>query len=279
MIKRIISRLDIKNNFLVKGINLEGLRVLGSPEVFANIYYNENIDELILQDVVASLYKRNQLNELTKKISQNIFIPITVGGGIRSIDDISKALDSGADRVSINSAAVENPKFIEEAVKKFGSSTISLSVETLKVNSTYKIFTESGRKETNIDLFKWLKRAEEYDFGELIITSIKSEGRSSGLDIDLYKKLSEFTSIPVLAHGGTGSEQDVLKLFKETIVNGVVICSAFHFNYVGKIKKDKELMNKGSTSFINNLIDYKKYKTDIVKLKFFLIENGIEIRL
>ena len=132
MIKRIISRLDIKNNFLVKGINLEGLRVLGSPESFAEKYYNENIDELILQDVVASLYKRNQLNEITKKISQNIFIPITVGGGIRSIEDVSKALDNGADRVSINSAAVENLKFVEKAIEKFGSSTISLSIETLQ---------------------------------------------------------------------------------------------------------------------------------------------------
>ena len=132
MIKRIISRLDVKNNFLVKGINLEGLRILGSPENFATKYYNENVDELVFQDVVASLYKRNQLYELTKNISNNIFIPITVGGGIRTIEDINIALNNGADRVSINSAAVENPKFIEKAVNRFGSSTISISIETFK---------------------------------------------------------------------------------------------------------------------------------------------------
>ncbi len=277
MIKRIISRLDIKNDFLVKGINLEGLRVLGSPEAFANIYYNENIDELILQDVVASLYKRNQLNELTKKISQNIFIPITVGGGIRSIDDISKALDSGADRVSINSAAVENPKFIEEAIKKFGSSTISLSIETLNVDSEYKIYTESGRKETNIGFFDWIKRAEDYQIGELIITSIKSEGRSKGLDLDLYKRISDVTTIPVLAHGGASGQEDILNLFKETIIQGIVICSAFHFHYLDHIKHNSKLSNQGSTNFVNNLKNYKNFKTPISNLKKFLRQKNIDI--
>jgi cyclase len=278
VIKRIISRLDIKNNFLVKGINLEGLRVLGSPESFAEKYYNENIDELILQDVVASLYKRNQLNDITKKISQNIFIPITVGGGIRSIEDISKALDSGADRVSINSAAVENLKFVEKAIKKFGSSTISLSIETLEVDSQYKIYTESGRKETNIDFFDWIKIAEEYQLGELIVTSIKSEGRSKGLDLDLYKKISDVSSIPILAHGGASSEKDILNLFTETIVQGVVICSAFHFYYFNKILEGNEFLQQGSTNFLNNLKNYQKYKTSISDLKQYLKINNINVR-
>ena len=260
MIKRIISRLDIKNNFLVKGINLEGLRVLGSPESFAEKYYNENIDELILQDVVASLYKRNQLNEITKKISEIIFIPITVGGGIRSIEDVSKALDNGADRVSINSAAVENLKFVEKAIEKFGSSTISLSIETLEVDSQYKIYTESGRKETNIDFFDWIKIAEEYQLGELIVTSIRSEGRSKGLDLDLYKKISDVSSIPILAHGGASSEKDILNLFSETIVQGVVICSAFHFYYFNKILEGNEFLQQGSTNFLNNLKTIKSIK-------------------
>ena len=278
MIKRIISRLDIKNNFLVKGINLEGLRVLGSPEEFAKKYYLENIDELIFQDVVASLYKRNQLSNLTKKISEDIFIPITVGGGIRTIEDIRIALSNGADRVAINSAAVENPSFIYKAVEQFGSSTISLSIEALKTENSYNILTESGRKETNIDLFDWVKKAQEFRFGELIITSIKAEGRAKGLDIDLYKKLSEFNSIPILAHGGSASQNDILNLFNNTNVQGVVICSAFHFNYVNEINKNIKIKNSGSTSFINNLSDYKKYKTSISQLKNFLTQNNIKIR-
>ena len=278
MIKRIISRLDIKNNSLVKGINLEGLRVLGSPEIFANKYYDENIDELIFQDVVASLYKRNQLSELTKKISENIFIPITVGGGIRKIEDINVALNSGADRVSINTAAVENPKFVEEAVSKFGSSTISISIETLKIDGKYKIFTESGRKETNIDLMSWIKVINDLNVGELIVTSIKHEGRSKGLDHELYEKLSQNSKIPVLAHGGVKNQIDVLNLFNNTNIHGIVISSAFHFNYLNEIKNKENSTSQGNTIFLSNFKNYENYKSNINDLKFFLKSNGIDIR-
>ncbi len=278
MIKRIISRLDIKNNSLVKGISLEGLRVLGSPEIFANKYYDENIDELIFQDVVASLYKRNQLSELTKKISENIFIPITVGGGIRKIEDINVALNSGADRVSINTAAVENPKFVEEAVSKFGSSTISISIETLKIDGKYKIFTESGRKETNIDLMSWIKVINDLNVGELIVTSIKHEGRSKGLDHELYEKLSQNSKIPVLAHGGVKNQSDVLNLFNNTNIHGIVISSAFHFNYLNEIKNKENSTSQGNTIFLSNFKNYENYKSNINDLKFFLKSNGIDIR-
>ena len=135
MIKRIIARLDIKNNFLVKGMHLEGLRILGYPELFSKKYFEEGIDEIIFQDVVASLYKRNQLSSLTNKISNNTFVPIIVGGGIRNIQDIKETLINGADRVSINTGAIENKKFIREAVKIFGSSTICISIETLKIEN------------------------------------------------------------------------------------------------------------------------------------------------
>jgi len=278
VIKRIISRLDIKNNSLVKGINLEGLRVLGSPEIFANKYYDENIDELIFQDVVASLYKRNQLSELTKKISENIFIPITVGGGIRKIEDINVALNSGADRVSINTAAVENPKFVEEAVSKFGSSTISISIETLKIDGKYKIFTESGRKETNIDLMSWIKVLNDLNVGELIVTSIKHEGRSKGLDHELYEKLTQNSKIPVLAHGGVKNQSDVLNLFNNTNIHGIVISSAFHFNYLSEIKNKENSISQGNTVFLSNFKNYENYKSNINDLKLFLKSNGIDIR-
>ena len=147
MIKRIIARLDIKNSFLVKGMHLEGLRILGYPELFSRRYFEEGIDEIIFQDVVASLYKRNQLSSLTNKISNNTFVPIIVGGGIRNIQDIKETLINGADRVSINTGAIENKNFIREAVKIFGSSTICISIETLKIENKYKIFTDSGRTE------------------------------------------------------------------------------------------------------------------------------------
>ena len=165
MIKRIIARLDIKNNFLVKGMHLEGLRILGYPEFFAEKYFEENIDEIIFQDIVASLYKRNQLSSLTNKISKNIFVPITVGGGIRNINDIKEALVNGADRVSINTAAVNDKKFIKESVKLFGSSTITIMIETLKVGEKYKVYTDSGRTETNLDTFDWIKEVQDLVIG------------------------------------------------------------------------------------------------------------------
>ena len=194
MIKRIIARLDIKNNFLVKGMNLEGLRILGYPELFSKKYFDEGIDEIIFQDVVASLYKRNQLSHLTSKISENVFVPITVGGGIRSIKDIKEILVSGADRVSINTGAIHNKKFVEEAIKIFGTSTICISIETLKIDDTYKIYTDSGRTEVNKDTFDWIKEVQDMGVGEIILTSINNEGAGKGFDINLYEKASNKTT-------------------------------------------------------------------------------------
>ena len=150
-------------------MHLEGLRILGYPEFFAEKYFEENIDEMIFQDVVASLYKRNQLASLTNKITKNIFAPITVGGGIRNISDIKEILTNGADRVSINTAAINDRKFIKEAVKIFGSSTITITIETLKVGEKYEVYTDSGRTETNIDVFEWIKLVQDLGVGEISI--------------------------------------------------------------------------------------------------------------
>ena len=278
MIKRIVARLDIKNDFLVKGINLEGLRKLGDPSLFSKKYFEEGIDELIFQDVVASLYKRNQLDNLTKKISKNIFIPITVSGGIRTIEDIRRALNNGADRVSINSAAIENIKFLKEAVNVFGSSTISVTIETLKVNNEYLIYSESGRKFTGINLLDWIKKISDENVGEIIITSISHEGRGNGLNIELYNKIDNLTKIPVLAHGGAKDNEDILTLFKETNISGIIIASAFHFYYFNKIQDLSKIENSGSTAFVRNFSFYKKFKTSINELKFFLKNNKIQIR-
>ena len=184
MIKRIIARLDIKNDFLVKGMHLEGLRILGYPELFSKKYFEEEIAEIIFQDVVASLYKRNQLNNLISKISKNVFVPIIVGGGIRSIKDIREILVSGADRVSINTGAIHNKNFLKEAVKVFGTSTICISIETLKINDSYKIYTDSGRTEINKNTFDWIKEVQDIGVGEIILTSINNEGTGKGFDIN-----------------------------------------------------------------------------------------------
>ena len=278
MIKRIIARLDIKNNFLVKGMHLEGLRILGYPEFFAKKYFEENIDEIIFQDVVASLYKRNQLSSLTNKISKNIFVPITVGGGIRNINDIKETLVNGADRISINTAAVNDKKFIKESVKVFGSSTITITIESLKVGEKYKVYTDSGRTETNINVFEWIKEVQDMGVGEIILTSINNEGTGKGFDLNLYEKTSKICKISLLAHGGTRNSEDVYKLFINSDIDGVVIASAFHFNYYKELLKKKKISLQGSTNF---LID-KNYKNiffcEIKNLKKYLKLKKINIR-
>ena len=278
MIKRILARLDIKNNFLVKGMHLEGLRILGYPEFFAKKYFEENIDEIIFQDVVASLYKRNQLSSLTNKITKNIFVPITVGGGIRNINDIKEILVNGADRVSINTAAINDKKFIKESVKVFGSSTITITIETLKVGEKYKVYTDSGRTETNIDVFDWIKEVQDMEVGEIILTSINNEGTGRGFDLNLYEKASKLCKISLLAHGGARNPEDVYKLFMNTDIEGAIIASAFHFNYYKELLKKRKILLQGSTNF---LID-KNYKNmffcGVKDLKKYLKIKKINIR-
>ena len=189
---RIIPRIEIKNNFVIKGINLEGLRKIGDPNILGKKYYLDGADELLFMDVVASLYGRNNIFEIIKKITKDIFIPITVGGGIRNIEDIQKALNSGADKVFINSAAVKNPNFIKEAVSVFGSSTIVVSIETRKNKKNFwEIFIHNGREETGIELKNWLKKIQQLKCGEILITSIDNEGTRKGFDLDLLNLLKK----------------------------------------------------------------------------------------
>jgi imidazole glycerol-phosphate synthase subunit HisF len=277
LIKRIIAKLDIKNNFLVKGMHLEGLRILGYPELFSKKYFDETIDEIIFQDVVASLYKRNQLSDLTNKISENIFVPIIVGGGIRSINDIKEILINGADRVSINTGAINNKDFVREAVKVFGTSTICISIETQKIDDSYKIYTNSGRTETNIDTFDWIKEVQDLGVGEITLTSINNEGTGKGFDINLYEKASKISNIPLLAHGGAKTPEDVYEVFSKANVDGAVIASAFHFNYCKELLDKKEIALSGSTNFLKNKNNHI-ISFEIKKLKEYLKLKKIEVR-
>ena len=258
-------------------MHLEGLRILGFPELFAKKYFEENIDEIIFQDVVASLYDRNQLSNLTNKISKNVFVPITVGGGIRTINDIKEVLINGADRVSINTAAIKNKDFVKEAVEIFGSSTITITIETLKIGTDYKIYTNSGRSETNIDAFEWIKELQDLGVGEIILTSINNEGTGKGYDLSLYEKASKISKISLLAHGGAKNHEDVYNLFNSTGVDGAILAAAFHFNYYKELLEKKEIPLQGSTNFLKN--DYTgKFSLKISELKKYLIEKKINIR-
>lgn len=241
---RIIPRIEIKNNFVIKGINFEGLRKIGDPNIIGKKYYLDGADELLFMDVVASLYGRNNIFEIIKKITKNIFIPITIGGGIRSVEDIQQALNSGADKVAINSAAVKDPKFIKQAVSFFGSSTIVVSIETRKNRKNiWEVYTHNGRDVTGINLKDWLKKIQQFKCGEILVTSIDNEGTKKGFDIDLLSFLEkEKIQTPLIFCGGCGSIEHIKKIKKNLKKDAIAISSILHYN-LSTIKEIKKAIN------------------------------------
>jgi len=277
---RIIARLDIKGPNLVKGIHLEGLRVLGKPEDFAKYYYENGADELFYQDVVASLYDRNSLNDLISKTAKQIFIPLTVGGGIRSIEDIRNILRAGADKVCINTAAIKNPQLIADASNVFGSSTIVVAIEAIKQsNGSYLAYTDNGREYSGYEIVDWAKKIEELGAGEILITSVDREGSGLGFDIELTKKITSSVSIPVIAHGGAGNEEDVSQVIKNGKADAVALASLIHYEYiennlVGLIGKEE-----GNTEFLKSGKSFSKIKPKTIKkIKMYLSDQSINVR-
>jgi len=278
---RIIPRLDIKGPNLVKGIHLEGLRVLGKPEQFAKFYYENGADELIFQDVVASLYERNSLQDIISKTAREVFIPLTVGGGIRTIDDIKSVLRAGADKVSINTAAIKNPEFIREASLKFGTSTIVIAIEAIRQqDGTYLVYTDNGREYTGLEAVSWAKKAEELGAGELLITSVDRDGTGRGFDSQLIKKIADAVSIPVIAHGGAGSSADVIKVIKESGVDAVSVASILHYHFIKENKQAMDFSSEGNSTFLNSGKEFSKIKSCTLKeIKEGLLQNKIPVRI
>lgn len=255
---RIIPKLDIKNHNLVKGINLEGLRVLGNPRQFAEKYYNEGADELIYHDVVASLYQRNNLSSLIKNTCENIFLPMLVGGGIRSTDQVETILNSGADRIFLNTAALDNPSIIDNIVKKYGSSTLVISLEVVKSNEKYICRKDFGREETNKELIDWAKEVELRGAGEIIVTSIDSDGTGLGFDLKIAEKLSNNIKIPFVINGGISSIKQIDQLLNVSNPSGIAIGSAFHY---GNIDRDfiKQNSLDGNIEFLSKKQKYRNF--------------------
>lgn len=244
---------------MVKGIHLEGLRVLGKPENFAEYYYQHGADELFFQDTVASLYDRNSLHDIISKTAKKIFIPLTVGGGLRSIQDIKNVLREGADKVSINTAAVKNPEFIREASLKFGSSTIVVAIEAIKQpDGKYLIYTDNGREDTGIEVVTWAKKVQELGAGEIVITSVDREGTGEGFDLALTKMVANAVNIPVIAHGGCGKPADVSDVVLDCGVDAVCIASTLHYDYITKVQALEHNENEGNVSFLNSGKAYGK---------------------
>ena len=227
---RVIPRLDIKGPNLVKGIHMEGLRVLGRPEWFARHYYEQGADELIYMDVVASLYGRNSLLHIVERTAREIFIPLTVGGGIRSIDDVRAALRAGADKVCMNTAAIKRPALIREAATKFGSSTVVVSIEAIKKpDGTYEAYTDNGRESTGVDAMVWAVQAAELGAGEILLTSIDREGTGRGFDLNLTRRVAASVDIPVIAAGGAGSPAQVVEVATAGLADAVALASVLHY--------------------------------------------------
>lgn len=228
---RVIARLDIKGSNLIKGIHLEGLRVLGDPQEFAAKYYREGIDELIYMDSVASLYGRNNLLDIVEYTTRNVFIPLTVGGGVRSVDDVNKLLRVGADKVAINTAATKRPELISEIAQRFGSQCMVLSIEAKrKDEGRWEAFTENGREPTGIDVVEWAKQGEALGAGEILLTSVDQEGTRKGFDLELLKRVSEAVRIPVIASGGMGNPQHFIQAVKEGKADAIAMADILHYN-------------------------------------------------
>ena len=227
---RVLARLDIKGPNVVKTVRSEGLRVVGDPAALAKKYYDAGADELIYIDIVASLYQRNlDFNQL-KRVSTDIFIPMTVGGGIRSLHDIALALQAGADKVAINTYATHNPTFLKEAAEMFGSQCVVLSVEAKKVGEgRWEAYTDGGREKTGLDAVDWIKRAIELGAGEILLTSVDKDGTREGYDLELIKAVGSFSPVPVIAHGGAGSPADVLRAVKSG-ADAVSVSSILHYD-------------------------------------------------
>ncbi len=234
MLPRLIARMDIKGEYLIKPVNLEGVRKVGDPKVFSDDYYNQDIDEIIYHDAVASLYNRNSLNDLVEETAKNIFVPLTVSGGIRTLSDVEIMLNSGADKVAINTAAICNPEIINEVASTFGSQCMVLSVEAKRKPSGegWEAYTNCGREKTGVDVLNWVREAEDRGAGEIFLTSVDHEGMRNGFDVELSKTVSEAVSIPVILSGGMGCVADVVDAIKIGKADAVAIAHMFHYKKI-----------------------------------------------
>lgn len=282
MAVRIIPRLDIKGPNLVKGMHLEGLRVLGKPEDFARLYYEQGADELFYQDTVASLYGRNSLEHIVERTASEIFIPLTVGGGLRSIEDMRRILKAGADKVAINTAAINRPELIREASRSFGSSTIVVVIEAIRQpDGRYLCYTDCGREETGVESLGWAERVVELGAGELLVTSIDREGTGTGFDDELIRSIAQRVDIPVIAHGGAGCRDHVGQLLSSDGVDAVALASMLHYGAYSQFGYDKDAFrHEGNTSFMQSGGGRRQIQADsIPELKSWLCGQGVDCRV
>ncbi len=227
---RLIARLDIKGPNLIKGVHLEGLRKIGDPNHFAKLYYDQGVDEIIYMDIVASLYGRNNLQDIIKSTVKDVYVPITVGGGIKSVTDVREILRCGAEKVAINTAIVREPMLIKDISRKFGSQCMVASIEAKKVSDfKWEVYIENGREKTGIDVIEWAQKICDYNAGEILLTSIDKEGTGDGFDHELISAVSQIVPIPVIASGGMQDSSDGIKAVKESYADAIAMADILHY--------------------------------------------------
>ena len=244
--KRIIPCLDVRNGRVVKGMNFMGLRVVSSPVELGKFYSDCGADELVFYDITASSEGRKLFTEVLTKVARTIFIPLTVGGGINTVDDFDRVLKCGADKVSVNSGAIRDPKLIEDAAKRYGSQCVVLSADVKRVDGCYHVFAKGGREDTGLDARRWLKQGVNNGAGEIVLNSIDTDGVKNGFDLEMLSDLCEGLNVPVIASGGAGCTEDFVKLFQKLpFVDAGLAASIFHFGEVKIPDLKKALAEKG----------------------------------
>lgn len=242
--KRIIPCLDVKDSRVVKGVNFLGLSDVSSPAMLADFYSKSGADELVFYDITASAEERSLFTDILKEAASKIFIPLTVGGGINTIADFDRVLKCGADKVSVNSGAIKNPKLIYEAAKLYGSQCVVISADVKRVDGAFKVFAKGGRENTGMEAIEWIKNCVELGAGEVVLNSIDTDGVKGGFDLEMLDAVSNAVNVPVIASGGAGSKEDFVKLFKTLPkVDAGLAASVFHFGEIN-IRDLKETLKE-----------------------------------
>lgn len=252
LVKRIIPCLDVDKGRVVKGVNFVNIKDAGDPVELAKFYNSEGADELVFLDITASSENRETMINVVREVAKQVFIPFTVGGGIRFVDDIRNILLSGADKVSLNTSAVNNPELITEASNAFGSQCIVIAIDAKRVNAGWTIFINGGRTSTDLDAISWAKEAVRKGAGEILLTSIDRDGTKNGYDIELTKAISESVYVPVIASGGAGRIEDFSDVFQEAKADAALAASLFHFGKL-RIKEVKDYLEKSNIP-VRNLL-------------------------
>lgn len=241
--KRIIPCLDVRDGRVVKGVQFAGLKDVEDPVKLAAFYNNQRADELVFYDITASAEGRGIFTDILKKVASEVFIPLTVGGGIETLDDFARVLACGADKVSVNSGAIKNPLLIKEAAQRYGSQCVVLSVDIRRVGDSWHVFAKGGREDTKLDALEWIAQAEKNGAGEIVVNSMDTDGVKEGFDLELLKAVAQVTTLPIVASGGAGKAEDFIELFAIPQIEAGLAASIFHYGEV-KIPELKEILQK-----------------------------------